>query len=149
MGPRPHIAFVDLTEGELEASARAACESTLFERLEASRVAVEMVAINTVGCFFTVDEQDIGQLRTAAASLNVAVRLRRACAWVSLRRGSAKSALPSLARVLCAIGARDVEVVHVTSDAVAVDVVVSASDAAVVADVLASFCRPHLSGRVA
>jgi hypothetical protein len=63
------MAFIELTEGDLEPRARAARESTLFGRLEATGVAAEMVAINSTGC--------------AAAPLNVALRLRPACACVT------------------------------------------------------------------
>jgi hypothetical protein len=97
------MAFVELTEGELEPGARSACESTLFAPLEASGIAPEMVAINSAGCFFTVDERDGARVRAAVASLNVALRLRTACARVTLVRGEADWPLPSLASVLVAI----------------------------------------------
>jgi hypothetical protein len=45
------MAFVELTEGDLEPRARATCESTLFGRLEETGVATDMVAINSTGCF--------------------------------------------------------------------------------------------------
>src|SRR5664279_3883516 len=92
------MAFVELTEGDLEPRARAACESTLFGRLEATGVATDMVALNATGCFLTVDERDVPRVRTAAASLNVALRLRPACACVTLSRAETNWPLPSLAR---------------------------------------------------
>jgi hypothetical protein len=143
------MAFVELTEGDLEPRARAACESTLFGRLEASGVATEMVAINSTGCFFTVDERDAAFVRTAAASLNVALRLRMACARVTLARAETDWPLPSLANVLIMFCARDLDVVHITADAGAVEVVVTDSDAALVAEILSGFCRPKVTQRVA
>jgi aspartokinase len=143
------MAFVELTEGELEPGPRSACESTLFERLEASGVTPEMVAINSAGCFFTVDERDTARVRAAVASLNVALHLRNSCARVALTRGEADWPLPSLARVLVAIGARGVDVVHVTADASAVNVVVAESDVGQVVGTLAAFCQPKASRNAA
>jgi hypothetical protein len=84
----PHVCLPQFRPG-----ARSACESTLFERLEASGVAPEMVAINSAGCFFTVDERDAARVRAAVASLNVPLRLRTARARVSLTRGEAAVAV--------------------------------------------------------
>ena len=140
--PRSNVAFVELTEGDLEPAARASCETTLFARLTASGVVPDLVAINAAGCFFTIDERDVAQVRAAVASLNAALRLRTACARVTLRRGEADWPLPSLADVLLALNAHALEVVHVTADATAVDVVVAAADARLTSGILASFCRP-------
>lgn len=95
--------------------ARAACESTLFERLEATGVATEMVAINSTGCFLTVHERVFQRVRTAAASLNVAPRLRPACACVTLVRAETNSPLPSLANVLATFCAHALEALHITA----------------------------------
>jgi hypothetical protein len=118
--PRRHMAFVELTEGDLEPQARAACESTLFGRLEATGVATDMVAINSTGCFLTVDERDVPRVRTAAASLNVALRLRSACACVTLARAETNWPLPSLANVLATFCAHGLEALHIAAGAGAV-----------------------------
>jgi hypothetical protein len=143
------MAFVELTEGDLEPHARAACESTLFGRLEATGVATEMVALNATGCFLTVDERDVPRVRTAAASLNVALRLRPACACVTLARAQTNWPLPSLANVLSTFSAYGLEILHIAADPGAVDVVVADSDASLAAEILAGFCRPQVTPRVA
>ena len=97
----------------------------------------------------TVDERDVPRVRTAAASLNVALRLRPACACVTLARAETNWPLPSLANVLATFCAHGLEALHITADAGAVDVVVADSDAGLAAKILAGFCRPQVSQRVA
>ena len=143
------MAFIELTEGDLEPRARAACESTLFGRLEATGVATDMVAINSTGCFLTVAERDVPRVRTAAASLNVALRLRPACACVTLAGAETNWPLPSLANVLATFCAHGLEALHIAADTGAVDVVVADSNAGLAAEILAGFCQPDVSRRVA
>jgi hypothetical protein len=107
-----------------------------------------MVAINSTGCFLTVDERDVPRVRTAAASLNVALRLRPACACVTLARAETWP-LPSLANVLATFCAHGLEALHITADTGAVDVVVADSDAGRAAEILVGFCRPKMSQCVA
>jgi hypothetical protein len=88
-------------------------------------------------------------VRTAAASLNVALRLRPACACVTLARAETNWPLPSLANVLATFCAHGLETLHITADTGAVDVVVADSDAGLAAEILAGFCRPQMSQCVA
>lgn len=125
---RHGFCFASVIEGETASPARERCESALFERIAASGIALEMLAVSDVGCVFAVDHLDVPRLYEAAARLNVAIRVRSGCTRVRTRRGSRP--VPSVAHVIAALADERIGIIHLCADREGVAVLVDTEDAA-------------------
>lgn len=124
---RHGLCFASVIEGETTSPARERCESTLFERIAASGIALEMLAVSDAGCVFAVDQLDVPRLYEAAKRLNVAIRLRSGCSRVRTRRGSRP--IPTAAQVIGALAGEGIGIIHLFADREGVAVLVDTHDA--------------------
>ena len=136
------MSFAQVIEGELDAANKRHCERSVMERLTASGITVEAAAINEEGCSFIIDSRDGTRFASAIDKLNVAVKLHDRCARVALTRTATDWPLPSLGRVMEAFDDEGIDVVHLTSDATALTVLVDECEADRVVGVFFRFYQP-------
>jgi aspartokinase len=136
------MSFAQVIEGELVGSNRRRCECSVMEHLTASKIPVEAVAIDEDGCSFIIDSRDALRFANAVAGLNVAVKFHDRCARVALTRSSTDWPLPSLGRVMKAFDDEGIDLVHLTSEANALTVLVDESQADRVVGVFSRFSQP-------
>lgn len=113
-----------------------------MEHLRSSGIAVEAAAIGEEGCSFIIDGRDGSRFATALDGLNVCVKLHDRCSRVALTRSATDWPLPPLGSVLEAFDTEGVDIVHLTSDATALTVVVDETNADRVVAILSRFYRP-------
>jgi aspartokinase len=139
---RRHISFVEVSEGHVEAGTKSHCERSIMERLATSGIPIDAVEISGNGCSFIINSRDGGRFASAIRDLNVAVKFYAHCARVALTRAATDWPLPALKSVMEAFDAAALGIVHLTSDATSVTVVVNEGEADRVVGVLSRFCRP-------
>jgi aspartokinase len=146
------MSLAQVIEGELDCAHRRNCERSVMEHLVSSGITLEAIAIDTDGCSFIIDSRDGARFATALHDLNVAVKLHDGCARVALTRTATDWPLPSLGRVMAAFYNEAIDVVHLTSDATALTVLVDESAADRVVGIFSRFYQPsgsNASGRLA
>lgn len=149
---RRRVALAQVIEGELDFANRRHCERSVMEHLMTSGITLEAIAIDSDGCSFIIDSRDGPRFAAALNELNVAVKVHDRCARVALTRTATDWPLPSLGRVMAAFDTEAVDVVHLTSDANALTVLVDEGEADRVVGILSRFYHPsgsHASGRLA
>ena len=142
---RRHMSFAHVIEGELDGTKRRRCECSVMEHLTASKIPVEAVAIDEDGCNFIIDSRDASRFAEAIQELNVAVKFHDRCARVALTRSSTDWPLPALGRVMKAFDAEGIDVVHLSSEANVLTVLVEESQADHVVSVFSRFSQPASS----
>ena len=113
-----------------------------MDHLREAGITVEAAAINEEGCSFIIDSRDGTRFASAIDKLNVAVKLHDRCARVALTRTATDWPLPPLGRVMEAFDDESIDVVHLTSDANALTVLVDEREADRVVGVFSRFYRP-------
>jgi aspartokinase len=113
-----------------------------MERLAASGIPIDAVAISGDGCSFIMNTRDGGRFASAIRDLNVAIKVHGHCARVALTRAAMDWPLPALKSVMEALDAAALGIVHLTSDATSMAVVVDEAEADRVVGVLSRFYRP-------
>jgi len=113
---RRHVCFVTIIEGNIATPLRERCEARIFERLTANRVDVSLLAINDNRCSLAVDEFDLRGVRAALQSLNVALRVRKRCARISVKPHDGEP-LPALWAVIKAMSDANIGIVHLAESA--------------------------------
>ena len=116
-----------------------------MEQLAKSGITPEAVAIDGEGCSFIIDSRDGGRFASAVHELNVAVKLHDHCARVALTRTAMDWPLPSLGRVIQAFDDEGIALVHLSSDASVLAVLVDEGEVDRVVGLLARFCQPAVS----
>jgi aspartokinase len=127
-------------EGEVaDSGARLDFEATIFQRLAARDVPIDMIDVNPEGISFVVDTPSLEAVRSALADLNVALKLRSHCTRVAVAgfRG-ARFARRSLTYALQALAAAHIVVYHCVCRGSTLALVVDERDATRVTPVLRS-----------
>jgi aspartokinase len=148
---RRRMSFAQVIEGDLDRLDRRHCERSVMEHLTAAGIMLEAVAIGSDGCSFIIDSRDRARFTTAVhdLDLNVCVKLHDCCARVALTRSATDWPLPSLGRVMQAFDDEGIDIVHLTSDATALTVLVDESEADHVVGVFSRFYQPSGSNAAA
>jgi len=108
--------------------------------LAARGIAFAGLVLNDGGCAFVLATADVPALRAALAMLNVAVRVRSACAQLSLARLGASPVLPNANALITSLAAHAIDIVHFTASERGLIVVVQRDRAGAAADVLSLLC---------
>jgi aspartokinase len=151
---RRRVSFAQVIEGDLERPDRRHCERSVMEHLTSAGIMLEAVAIGSDGCSFIIDSRDRTRFTAEihALHLNVCVKLHDRCARVALTRTATDWPLPSLGRIMQAFDDEGIDVVHLTSDATALTVLVDEDEADHVVGVFSRFYQPsgsNAAGRLA
>jgi aspartate kinase len=124
------ISFVRVIQGDIDdLTLRRAIELALFERLALRDVSIDMINVNDAGIFFTVDTPEVDTVRRELSNLNVAVRIRSHCAKLSIVGAGMRGTPGVMHRVMKALGAAEVPVIHSTDSNITISVLVPDEDA--------------------
>ncbi|MDQ6929166.1 MAG: aspartate kinase [Candidatus Eremiobacteraeota bacterium] len=125
------LTFVRIIRGDLEdQSARMELEMMMFERLAEAGVSLDQININSAGVFFVVAPQDGPRVRGLLADLNMAVRMREDCAKISIVGAGMRGAPGVMYRIVQALSAANVEIIHCTDSNITISIVVPQKDVA-------------------
>jgi hypothetical protein len=140
--------FVRIVFGATAGKERRHCEGAIVATLAARGIVCAGLALNDGGCAFVVATADVPALRAALAMLNVAVRVRSACAQLSLARLGASPALPDANALIASLAAEAVDIVHFMASERGFIVVVQRDRAGAAAEILSRLCasRPFTRG---
>ena len=142
---RRRVSFAQVIEGEIDAVEKRHCERSVIENLTASGITLEAAEITADGCSFIIDSRDGTRFTSAIHGLNVAVKLQDRCARIALTRTGTDWPLPSLGRVMEAFDQQGIDVVHLTSDATAMTVLVDEREADHVVGIFSRFYQPSVT----
>jgi len=125
------LTWVRVIRGDIESpKRRMEVELEMFARVASAGISIDQVAINQSGVSFVVDGDRGTELRALLGDLNLAVRVREGCAKLSIV-GAGMRELPGvILRVVEALSAANVEVIHLTDSNVTISVLVPDPDAA-------------------
>lgn len=123
------LTFVRIIRGDLEDQrARMELELVMFQRLADAGVSLDQVNINSAGVFFVVAPQDGPRVRTLLGDLNMAVRMREQCAKISIVGAGMRGTPGVMYRIVQALSAANVEIIHCTDSNITISIVVPESD---------------------
>jgi aspartate kinase len=124
------ISFVRVIQGDIDdRELRRDIELALFERLAHRDISVDMINVNNAGIFFTVDTPEVDTVRRELSDLNVAVRIRTGCAKLSIVGAGMRGTPGVMHRVMHALGAAEVPVIHSTDSNITISILVPDEDA--------------------
>lgn len=104
-------------------------EMELFERVARATISIDQVTINQAGVMFVIEGDRGADIRTLLADLNMAVRVREGCAKLSVVGAGMRYEPGVIARIVTALSAANVEIIHCTDSNITVSVLVPAADA--------------------
>ncbi|MDQ2663771.1 MAG: aspartate kinase [Candidatus Eremiobacteraeota bacterium] len=104
-------------------------EMELFERVARAAISIDQVTINQAGVMFVIEGDRGADIRALLADLNMAVRVREGCAKLSVVGAGMRYEPGVIARIVTALSAANVEIIHCTDSNITVSVLVPAADA--------------------
>ena len=123
------LTFVRIIRGDLEDQrARMELELMMFQRLADAGVSLDQVNINSAGVFFVVAPQDGQRVRTLLTDLNLAVRMREHCGKISIVGAGMRGTPGVMYRIVQALSAANVEIIHCTDSNITISIVVPDKD---------------------
>lgn len=123
------LTFVRIIRGDLEdQSARMELEMMMFERLAQAGVSLDQININSAGVFFVVAPENGPRVRTLLGDLNMAVRMREDCAKISIVGAGMRGTPGVMFRIVQALSAANVEIIHCTDSNITISIVVPQND---------------------
>jgi aspartate kinase len=125
------VIFVRVIQGELDdLEARRQLELELFRRLSERDVSVDMINVNNAGIFFIIDSDKLDTVRSELTGLNLAIRVRAHCAKLSIVGAGMRGISGVMYRVVQALAAAEVEIIHSTDSNITISVLVPEEDVA-------------------
>jgi aspartate kinase len=125
------VIFIRVIQGEIDdLDARRALELEIFRRLAENDVSVDMININNAGIFFIIDSDKLDTVRSALAGLNMALRVRAHCAKISIVGAGMRGVSGVMYRVVQAIAAMEIEIIHSTDSNITISILVPEEDVA-------------------
>ena len=125
-----NLTFVRIIRGDIEDQrARMQLELEMFRRIAERQISIDQVNINTAGVFFVVKAAEAGKIRTLLGDLNMAVRVRESCAKLSIVGAGMRGTPGVIHRIVQALSAANVEIIHCTDSNITVSIVVPQKDA--------------------
>jgi len=123
------LTFVRIIRGDLEDQrARMELELVMFQRLADANVSLDQVNINSAGIFFVVNPEDGPRVRTLLTDLNMAVRMREHCGKISIVGAGMRGTPGVMYRIVQALSAANVEIIHCTDSNITISIVVPEKD---------------------
>ena len=123
------LTFVRIIRGDLEDQrARMELELVMFQRLADAGVSLDQININSAGVFFVVAPQDGARVRALLTDLNMAVRMREHCGKISIVGAGMRGTPGVMYRIVQALSAANVEIIHCTDSNITISIVVPQAD---------------------
>jgi aspartate kinase len=125
------VVFVRVIAGEIDdLDARRALELEIFRRAAENDVSVDMINVNNAGIFFIIDSENLETIRRDFQGLNMALRVRAHCAKLSIVGAGMRGVSGVMYRVVQALSAAGVEIIHSTDSNITISVLVPEEDVA-------------------
>ncbi|MGH7756741.1 MAG: aspartate kinase, partial [Vulcanimicrobiaceae bacterium] len=125
------ITFFRVIQGDIDdVAARRKLEVTLFGRLAERDISIDMINVNNAGIFFVCDTEKVDAVRAELADLNLAIRVRPHCAKLSIVGAGMRGTPGVMFRVVDALVATGVEIIHSTDSNITISVLVPEEDVA-------------------
>lgn len=121
------VTWVRIIRGDIESpTRRMETELEMFRRIAETAISIDQVTINQAGVAFVVDGDRGNEIRKLLGDLNLAVRMREACAKLSIVGSGMRGAPGVVHRIVDALSRADVEIIHCTDSNVTISVLVPA-----------------------
>jgi aspartate kinase len=118
------VSFFRVIQGLSSEGGRAQLDRELFERLAAAGVSIDMINVNDAGVFFVCDDENVERVQAQLHDLNLALRVRRHCAKLSIVGAGMRGTPGVMARVVRAVTDAGVEIIHSTDSNITISVLV-------------------------
>ncbi|HET9028669.1 MAG TPA: aspartate kinase [Candidatus Aquilonibacter sp.] len=125
------VTWVRVIRGDIENPVRRMqTELEMFRRIADAGISIDQVTINQAGVAFVVDGDRGADVRDLLGDLNLAVRVREACAKISVV-GNGMRYMPGVVhQVVDALSRANVEIIHCTDSNITISVLVPEGDVA-------------------
>lgn len=121
------VTWVRIIRGDIESpTRRMETELEMFRRISEAQISIDQVTINQAGVAFVVAGERGNEIRRLLADLNLAVRMRDACAKLSIVGSGMRGAPGVVHRIVDALSRANVEIIHCTDSNVTISVLVPA-----------------------
>ncbi len=125
------VTWIRAIRGDIEdRQRRMQLEMHMFERLAAAGISIDQVTINQAGVMFVVEGDRGEEIRKLLGDLNLAVRAREACSKLSVVGEGMRYEPGVIHRIVSALSAVNVEIIHCTDSNITVSILVPSDDAA-------------------
>jgi aspartate kinase len=125
------IVFFRVIQGDIDdLDARAKLEETLFGRLAEREISIDMINVNNAGIFFVCDSPNVDLVRRELSDLNLAIRVRSHCSKISIVGAGMRGTSGVMYRVVQALTAAGVEIIHSTDSNITISVLVPEEEVA-------------------
>jgi aspartate kinase len=118
------VSFFRVIQGLSSEGGRAQLDRELFERLAAAGISIDMINVNDAGVFFVCDDENVEPVQAELHDLNLALRVRRRCAKLSIVGAGMRGTPGVMARVVRAVTDAGVEIIHSTDSNITISVLV-------------------------
>ncbi len=124
------VTWIRAIRGDIEdRQRRMQVEMQMFERLAAAKISIDQVTINQAGVMFVVEGDRGEDIRKLLGDLNVAVRVREACSKLSVVGEGMRYEPGVIHRIVSALSAENIEIIHCTDSNITVSILVPSADA--------------------
>ncbi|HEV2261757.1 MAG TPA: aspartate kinase [Candidatus Rubrimentiphilum sp.] len=125
------VTWIRVIRGDIDDRARRMqVEIQMFGRLAEAGISIDQVTINQAGVMFVVEGDRGEEIRQLLGDLNLAVRVREACSKLSVVGEGMRDEPGVIHRIVSALSAVNVEIIHATDSNITVSILVPADDAA-------------------
>lgn len=125
------VTWIRAIRGDIEdRQRRMQLEMHMFERLADAGISIDQVTINQAGVMFVVDGDRGEAIRKLLGDLNLAVRVREACSKLSVVGEGMRYEPGVIHRIVSALSAANVEIIHCTDSSITVSILIPSDDAA-------------------
>ncbi|MDE2571794.1 MAG: aspartate kinase [bacterium] len=139
------LAFVHMLLGEIEDRGQMAkLELEIFGRLANRGISIDLINVNRAGVFFAVESPNLSVVREELRELNMAIRVRQSCAKLSIVGAGMRGTPGVMYRVVQALEAMGVEIIHSTDSNITISILVREEEAAKAEQAIHDFF--HLEG---
>lgn len=124
------VTWIRVIRGDIEdQERRMQVELQMFERLASAAISIDQVTINQAGVMFVVEGDRGAEIRALLGDLNLAVRVRQGCSKLSVVGAGMRYAPGVIHRIVRALSAANIEVIHCTDSNITVSVLVPSDEA--------------------
>ncbi len=124
------VTWVRVIRGDIEDQRRRMqVELQMFARISQAGISIDQVTVNQAGVMFVVEGDRGAEIRQLLGDLNLAVRVREGCSKLSVVGAGMRYAPGVVHRIVQALSAANVEIIHCTDSNITVSVLVPSADA--------------------
>jgi aspartate kinase len=125
------VTWIRAIRGDIEdRKQRMQVEMQMFARLAKAAISIDQVTINQAGVMFVVEGDRGEEIRKLLGDLNVAVRVREGCSKLSVVGEGMRYEPGVIHRIVSALSAANVEIIHCTDSSITVSILIPCEDAA-------------------